>query len=239
MNRSLEASVSVFLLLLGVASCERSKDPQKVSNPMLSASVRAAPSVTASVEPKERSCVAGKYVVPQFDGWNATVVATEECLARKLVPRGAQGQILLLVCLPIRESAFSSATEADPEVRISVRPDRECRMKGRLVARGGTLSGELELSFVVRNGGTDRVSLTVEDVDGALLEAFVRLVAGARFAPFGKADEDELTWQYYNAECQRNRRILGAHYTAPTLADVKEALTRLREAKQSSGRATP
>ena len=92
----------------------------------------------------------------------------------------------------------------------------------------------LELSLVIANGGTDRVSLDIEDVEALRVESVVELLAHAKLTPFDKAEKDRMTWAYFSAECWRNQNLLAAPQVEPNSSNFKEAMDRFVVAKPAS-----
>jgi hypothetical protein len=117
---------------------------------------------------------------------------------------------------------------------IVVGPDRECVLTGSLSNKDGRVSGEIEIAFVLKDNGTDRLLLSANGLERSRLNDLVTILMKASLAPFTKRDKSSFAWQYYSAECHRNRSAAISRSPGSksvTVEDALDALARLSEYK--------
>lgn len=179
-------------------------------------------------------CVEGRYVVPDLKEWTSEPLPTEDCLVRRLSSVEDEGRAVLSICVPSVESgeggAASSAPRAPSAQRTQVVPlgrNGECHLTGHLTTKEGRVSGDIEFFFVLRDNGTDRLSLRVDRLTPHRLYGLVLALVSASFAPFTKKDEEGFAWQYYSAECRRNRSAVIGSSRLSRSDSVQQSLIRL------------
>lgn len=192
-----------------------------------------APSEKTAFDAGSALCLEGRYIVPPLSEWVSESLPTEDCLARRLSPVADKGRAILSVCVPDVASGIGAAPTS-PETpgasRDQVVPlgrEGECRLTGHLTTKGGRVSGEVDFAFVLRNNGTDRLSLRVEDLSPDRVYDLVFALVGASLAPFTQKDKEGFAWQYYSAECRRNRLAVISSSPLSKPVAVRESLIRL------------
>lgn len=172
-------------------------------------------------------CTEGRYIVPKLEGWVSEPLPTEDCLVRRLSHSNDEGHAILSICVPDAESASGTSSGALATQAVPLGPGRECRLSGQLSNKGGRVSGEIEIVFRLKNNGTDRLSVTVEKLNESHLYDLTFALVSASFAPFTKQDKKGFTWQYYSAECRRNRSAIITSSPSPTSVALRSALSQL------------